>query len=130
MACGKKKLRKRLKRLWESDPRCSWCGRPTVLMQGPENANLKVWPNNRATIDHLDHKFLGQRGKTTGPRTVLSCYRCNQQQNVIDIDHYTVQGKKDYTNSTFKKDFNVRTTNSNQNNQQTNKRWMALSKSN
>lgn len=91
MACGKKKLRKRLKRLWESDPRCSWCGRPTVLMQGPENANLKVWPNNRATIDHLDHKFLGQRGKTTGPRTVLSCYRCNQQQNVIDIDHYTVQ---------------------------------------
>ena len=42
----------------------------------------------------------------------------------------TVQGKKDYTNSTFKKDFNVRATNSNQNNQQANKRWLALSKSN
>ncbi len=74
--------------------------------------------------------FQAKDRMTTLERKENTIFWIFAKDGIEEKIYKTVQGKKDYTNSTFKKDFNVRTTNSNQNNQQTNKRWMALSKSN
>lgn len=75
MSQTKHKKRGRIQRLWKSDRRCFWCKRPTVIL--PPDGRRKVVPDDMATIDHLNSKYSEHRGKTIGPATVLSCYRCN-----------------------------------------------------
>ena len=74
--------------------------------------------------------FQAKDRMTTLERKENTIFWIFAKDGIEEKIYKTVQGKKDYTHSTFKKDFNVRATNSNQNNQQANKRWLALSKSN
>ena len=74
--------------------------------------------------------FQAKDRMTTLERKENTIFWIFAKNGIEEKIYKTVQGKKDYTNSTFKKDFNVRTTDSNKNNQQANKRWVALSKSN
>jgi len=74
--------------------------------------------------------FQAKDRMTTLERKENTIFWVFAKDGIEEKIYKTVQSKKDYTNSTFKKDFNVRATNSNQNNQQTNKRGLALSKSN
>ena len=74
--------------------------------------------------------FQAKDRMTTLERKENTIFWIFAKNGIEEKIYKTVQGKKDYTNSTFKKDFNVGATDSNKNNQQTNKRWMALSKSN
>ena len=74
--------------------------------------------------------FQAKDRMTTLERKENTIFWIFAKNGIEEKIYKTVQGKKDYTNSTFKKDFNVGTTDSNKNNQQANKRWVALSKSN
>ena len=74
--------------------------------------------------------FQAKDRMTTLERKENTIFWIFSKDGIEEKIYKTVQGKKDYTNSTFKKDFNVGATDSNKNNQQANKRWMALSKSN
>lgn len=73
--------------------------------------------------------FQAKDRMTTLERKENTIFWIFAKDGIEEKIYKTVQGKKDYTNSTFKKDFNVGATDSNQNNQQANKRGMALSKS-
>jgi hypothetical protein len=74
--------------------------------------------------------FQAKDRMTTLERKENTIFWIFSKDGIEEKIYKTVQGKKDYTNSTFKKDFNVGATDSNKNNQQANKRWVALSKSN
>jgi hypothetical protein len=64
----------------ERDGLCHWCGIKTVIP--PRGVILKQQPDNMATLDHLDDRLSGRRGKMQGTRrVVLSCYRCNQARS-------------------------------------------------
>lgn len=79
-------------RLWQLNPRCRWCGVETVLVtvSQAELPDRKL-PANAATIDHLRTKLKPEyraicpssmpRHRRQEPRTVLACYKCNQQRN-------------------------------------------------
>jgi 5-methylcytosine-specific restriction endonuclease McrA len=59
-----------LRKLWERDPHCHWCGRATLLIE-PKSRKLA------ATRDHIITKRTG--GGHRG-RPVLSCMGCNAQR--------------------------------------------------
>lgn len=63
---------------WLEDPRCSWCGQPTVLMDRKKG----IPEPYEATLDHVYpqasyYRNSDRRGKYT---QVLACYRCNQER--------------------------------------------------
>lgn len=63
------------------DPRCHWCRETTELVIGEfSHGHLKP---HMATTDHLDDRLSPMRGRMPGPRTVLSCWQCNQDRSVI-----------------------------------------------
>jgi hypothetical protein len=74
--------------------------------------------------------FQAKDRMTTLERKENTIFWIFAKDGIEEKIYKTVQGKKDYTNSTFKKDFNVRTTDTNENNKQANKRGLALFKSN
>jgi hypothetical protein len=78
-----KRRRQRLMRLFKQDCRCYWCRRPTELVVLEKHRN--DYPDNMATIDHLNSRLSEHRGKLTGPQTVLSCYRCNHTRGRLEV---------------------------------------------
>lgn len=77
-------LKRRRKRLWEADPCCYWCRRPTILLNVPGGQ----LPENAATIDHLRSKFDPTRGQPIRGRWdfryVLACWKCNNERARIE----------------------------------------------
>jgi hypothetical protein len=74
--------------------------------------------------------FQAKDRMTTLERKENTIFWIFAKDGIEEKIYKTVQGKKDYTNSTFKKDFYAGATDSNQNNKQANKRGLALLKSN
>lgn len=74
--------------------------------------------------------FQAKDRMTTLERKENTIFWIFAKNGIEEKIYQTVQKKKDYTNNLFKKDFNVRATNSNENNKQTNKRGLALFKGN
>jgi len=68
--------------LWNKDPRCHWCKRPTILTNLPY---IKGSPDPRmATIDHVVSRYHAQRWVKKQPREkrrVLACYECNHNRS-------------------------------------------------
>ncbi len=56
---------------------CYWCG---CKMIDPSIIYLKKQPNNLATLEHLDSRLSGQRGKRSGVRRVVACRLCNNKR--------------------------------------------------
>lgn len=90
--CGR--LRRRRRRLWESDPRCRLCKIETVLPEDvPEGRRNHLTPH-MATIDHLDSRHSEKRGSFFGKinpatgmsveRTILACWKCNNETNRLE----------------------------------------------
>jgi len=83
------------------------------------------------TIDFSAVSYFQAKDRlTTMDRKSNDIYWIFEKDGISEKIYNSVMNKKDYTNSTFKKDFNVRATNSNQNNQATSKRGLALFKNN
>jgi hypothetical protein len=74
--------------------------------------------------------FQAKDRMTTLERKENTIFWIFAKDGIEEKIYKTVQGKKDYTNSTFKKDYNAGATNTNENNKQANKRGLALFKSN
>lgn len=75
-----KRKHRQIARLWkEQEGRCKWCGCDMVL---PANLTTKWFPKNTATLDHLDDRLSGERGKHQGQiRRVLACKECNETRS-------------------------------------------------
>lgn len=56
----------------------------------------KGYVPNMATIDHLDSRLSGERGKYrgTGARTVLSCRKCNELRAAEEVKAIGVQEER------------------------------------
>jgi hypothetical protein len=66
--------------LWDNNPNCYYCGKPTVLT----NIRGGEIPPNAATIEHLLSRYNPKRWtrRQAGEvRKVLSCWECNQAQS-------------------------------------------------
>lgn len=76
-----KQQKTRRNRLFAEDPHCYWCGRELVKPPGPSVGGGKC-PDNAATLDHLisrlDPRRTEPQPRNAPPRTVLSCYACNE----------------------------------------------------
>lgn len=84
----------RLKKLWEADPKCHWCGKPTVLILVPPGVAIGGRVFNAATIDHLRSRLDPNRQEPNSGvdiRTVLACWRCNQQRNDFEQASISVE---------------------------------------
>ena len=75
-----RRLRERLRKLWDENPHCHWCNRATILCLVPPGAYCRPF-HNRATIDHLNSRLSENRGKEEGTQTVLSCWKCNNERS-------------------------------------------------
>ena len=73
------RLMRRRQKLWLKNCRCVFCGTKTILPP-PGKPRGRV-PDNWATIEHLDSRYNPERGNGTGERTVLCCWRCNNDRN-------------------------------------------------
>lgn len=82
-----RKLSKRRRKLWEEDPHCRRCGILTILPEvfaTEEDGEIiypKKFPENVATIQHLDSRLSEERGTFDSERTTLFCWRCNNDDN-------------------------------------------------
>ena len=74
--------------------------------------------------------FQAKDRMTTLERKENTIFWIFAKDGIEEKIYKTVQGKKDYTNSTFKKDFYVGATDTNENNKQANKRRLVMFKSN
>jgi hypothetical protein len=74
----KKRVRVRRDELRAADPRCHWCG---VVTTPPRSGVAEA---TMATLDHLIPKTHPRRRLRTADRTlkrtVLSCFRCNNER--------------------------------------------------
>lgn len=78
-----KNIARRREILWHRDPHCHWCGRLTQLLSGKEGERMRrIFPDDMATVDHLDTKLSGRRSPGGGheERTVLACRVCNEKR--------------------------------------------------
>lgn len=76
--------------LWEKDPHCHYCGKPTVLTNIPGG----IIPPNAATVEHLLSRYNPKRWTRRKPgevRKVLSCWECNQAQSHKETSMLTKQ---------------------------------------
>lgn len=65
-------------KLWQNNPCCHWCKRPTKLLhiaeiQGEADPLM-------ATIDHLVSRYHPERWVRRDTTKVLSCYECNSKR--------------------------------------------------
>lgn len=74
--------------------------------------------------------FQAKDRMTTLERKENTIFWIFAKDGIEEKIYKTVQGKKDYTNSTFKKDYNAGATDTNENNKQANKRRLVMFKSN
>ena len=87
MAGGKKQHRVRMRKRWERNPHCYWCGIKTVWSSDDGNANRRP---DAATIDHIRSRFCDERqqqddGTWTQGLWVLSCSKCNQERASLEM---------------------------------------------
>lgn len=81
MTTRQSRLRRRRDRLFADDPHCHWCECLTRLLDRKLRHGEKM-PLDLATIDHLDDRLSPERGKHKGEdRTVLACWKCNNDRN-------------------------------------------------
>lgn len=84
---GHQQKRRRLRKLWDQNPNCHWCGKKTVLPKrrvgGPASHDL-------ATIDHINSRFKKERFDNPNnlPNTVLACYECNHRRGEEEDREY------------------------------------------
>ena len=74
------RLTRRLRRLWEDNPRCFWCDTITVWYANGKGRS----PKDSATIDHLRSRYNESRQEPNPlahARTVLACWKCNNVRN-------------------------------------------------
>ncbi len=64
---------------WKKDPKCHWCGIPTVMYP---HLNGKTCHDDEATIDHLRSRLDPTRWDPQNgeKRRVLSCKKCNEKR--------------------------------------------------
>ena len=85
--------KKRRDRLFKRRPYCFFCG---VQLTHPKTINrgagtTKSNYDNMATIEHLDSNLSPLRGAFSGvARTVLCCYKCNQERNEVEMEEIGV----------------------------------------
>jgi hypothetical protein len=80
--------RRRLWRLWKSDPHCRWCGRPTVFVfRPPGQRRGAAFLGHEAALDHLHGRVNGRRRATAEgeERTVLACRKCNLERGAAEV---------------------------------------------
>lgn len=70
---GGQRHKRRRHNLFLKDPHCHWCGCEVVLSEPPHSP----YPDNQATLDHLQTKFAGRRYVRNREMTVLACLKCN-----------------------------------------------------
>ncbi len=71
-------------KLWNANPHCHWCGCLTQLPAEGLGRCAPRPPDNQATIDHLRFRLHPQRQEPNPQmeeRTVLSCWKCNNDRN-------------------------------------------------
>lgn len=77
---------KQLRRFWDENPNCHWCGVLTIIMPQHLKKHGPV-PDNAATIDHLFSRLDPRRFRshmTMERRHVLACRKCNNQRGAED----------------------------------------------
>src|SRR5882672_3707588 len=71
-------------KLHQTDSKCHWCGRETILTNIPE---IHGEPNPlMATIDHLVSRYHPQRWVRRDITKVLACYECNSRRAREETD--------------------------------------------
>lgn len=68
-------------KLFEDNPHCFHCGKPTILT----NITSGKLPPNAATIDHIISRYNPNRWvkkKQGQRRKVLACFKCNQERSM------------------------------------------------
>lgn len=89
MANGHKQLKKQRQKLFIlQEGRCFWCD--CQMVQSWEHATEKSPPDNLATLEHLDSRNSGRRGKFVDSkqiRHVVACHKCNSG-NRLDKSTY------------------------------------------
>lgn len=83
-----RRRRKKIRLFVDQDGRCHYCRIPMLL----SFHHMAHQPANLATIEHLDSRLSGERGKHHGEiRIVLACRQCNhergtQEYNLLSLD--------------------------------------------
>jgi hypothetical protein len=67
-------------KMWQNDPRCHWCRKPTQLLNIPEIKGPA--PEDLATLDHLTSRLNLERWIKKDKTKVLSCYKCNADRAI------------------------------------------------
>ncbi len=86
-AAQKKRRRERLYE--EQDGKCYYCGCPTIIINYTKNPDK--FPDNLATLEHLDNKLSKDRKPGEPARVVMACYRCNQERGAEDHKQHREQ---------------------------------------
>src|ERR1700722_2505309 len=75
------------KRLFNLNPRCHWCGKLTIFVEG----NGICLPDNAATVDHIVSRLMAtsKAHHRSAANIVLACYKCNT--NRADEEHTLLQ---------------------------------------
>lgn len=80
--------------LWRRDPRCCYCSCVTVLPPADRPMHRKFFPNNEATIEHLDSRLSPERGRHAGEfRRAIACRRCNHARAAAEVAALPLQTK-------------------------------------
>lgn len=76
----------------KENPKCHWCGIPTILTNVPNG----ILPPNGATLDHLISKISSSKGRRNNhiDKIVLSCAKCNHDRG---REEALKMGKKKWT---------------------------------
>ncbi len=72
-------LYQKKQKLLKKDKHCHWCSCEMILVKP---AHGERYPDNLATIDHVDSKPV--RGFATKTKKVLACHACNRDRNTKD----------------------------------------------
>lgn len=84
----KLRLRKRYRLFTEQGGKCHWCGRQMAIRSIPGGP----LPDDTCTIEHLDSRLSGNRGRFAEERIVAACHGCNSERNRLEL-----LGKPDLT---------------------------------
>lgn len=82
------RIRKRLIKLHKRDPHCYYCGNPTNIIDiDKKNLHDPNFLVTLATLEHINTRWDVDKRWTPNPerkeRTVLACWKCNQERGAI-----------------------------------------------
>jgi 5-methylcytosine-specific restriction enzyme A len=87
-----RRKKRRVKRLWQENPRCFWCGQITILPRKFKH-HEKI-PRNLATLDHLRSRLNENRcepNPNNRERSVLSCWQCNFERGNREVKNLPIE---------------------------------------